>query len=95
MDGLFPFIDTQNEKYGGYMAFDYCPVLLVQSDEHNKPNLCEQESEIRPVVFNEKAFQCPVDGGTLHIEQQVENGNIFIDIQCPKCTSLCKEYCPN
>ncbi|CAH8597666.1 unnamed protein product [Schistosoma haematobium] len=76
MDGLFPFIDTQKEKYGGYMAFDYCPVLLVQSDEHNKPNLCEQESEIRP-------------------EQQVENGNIFIDIQCPKCTSLCKEYCPN
>ncbi|CAH8603851.1 unnamed protein product [Schistosoma haematobium] len=48
MDNFFPFNDTQKEKYGGHMAFDYCPVLLVQSDEHYKPNLCEQESEIKP-----------------------------------------------
>ncbi|CAH8603866.1 unnamed protein product [Schistosoma haematobium] len=142
MDNFFPFNDTQKEKYGGHMAFDYCPVLLVQSDEHYKPNLCEQESEIKPdsisnmfmeyrgpnsgcfndqkqtyvnisgtytdkkkpschkfqcskntgvlVIFNEKAFQCPVEGGPLHIEQQVRNGNVLIDIQCPKCRSLCK-----
>ncbi|KAH9582468.1 hypothetical protein MS3_00010875 [Schistosoma haematobium] len=146
MDNLFPFNDTQKRKYGGHMAFDYCPVLIVQSDEHNKSYLCEQKSEIKPdsisnmfmeyrgpnsacfndqkqkyvnisgtyidekkpschkfqcskntgvlVIFNDKAFQCPVDGGPLHIEQQLGNGNVFIDIQCPKCTSLCKEYCP-
>ncbi|CAH8603880.1 unnamed protein product [Schistosoma haematobium] len=29
MDNFFPFNDTQKEKYGGHMAFDYCPVLLV------------------------------------------------------------------
>ncbi|CAH8590169.1 unnamed protein product [Schistosoma bovis] len=130
MDNLFPFNDTQKRKYGGHMAFDYCPVLIVQSNEHNKSYLCEQKSEIKPdsisnmfmeyrgpnsACFNDqkqkyvnisgtyidekkpschKAFQCPVEGGPLHIEQQVGNGNVLIDIQCPKCTSLCKEYCP-
>ncbi|KAH9582471.1 Cyclic AMP-responsive element-binding protein 1 [Schistosoma haematobium] len=43
------------------------------------------------VIFNEKAFQCPVGGGPLHMEQQLGSGNALIDIQCPKCTSLCKQ----
>ncbi|CAH8586278.1 unnamed protein product [Schistosoma margrebowiei] len=80
MDNLFPFTAKQKEKYGGHMAFDYCPVLLFQ---------CSKNIGVQ-VIFNEKAFQCPVDGGPLHMEQQLRNGNASIDIQCPKCTSLCK-----
>ncbi|CAH8561842.1 unnamed protein product [Schistosoma mattheei] len=146
MDSLFPFTAKQKEKYGGHMAFDYCPVLLIQPGVNGSSLLCEQKDDLKTdsisnmfmeyrgpnsgcfndetqtyvnksgtytikkksschkfqcsknigvqVIFNEKAFQCPVGGGPLHMEQQLGSGNAFIDIQCPKCTSLCKEYCP-
>ncbi|KAH9582469.1 hypothetical protein MS3_00007219 [Schistosoma haematobium] len=146
MDNLFPFTAKQKEKYGGHMAFDYCPVLIIQPGVNGSSLLCEEKDDLKTdsmlnmfmeyrgpnsgcfndetqtyvnksgtytikkksschkfqcsknigvqVIFNEKAFQCPVGGGPLHMEQQLGSGNAFIDIQCPKCTSLCKEYCP-
>ncbi|CAH8586929.1 unnamed protein product [Schistosoma curassoni] len=142
MDNLFPFTAKQKEKYGGHMAFDYCPVLIIQPGVNGSSLLCEQKDDLKTdsmlnmfmeyrgpnsgcfndetqtyvnksgtytikkksschkfqcsknigvqVIFNEKAFQCPVGGGPLHMEQQLRSGNAFIDIQCPKCTSLCE-----
>ncbi|XP_018646415.1 leishmanolysin-2 (M08 family) [Schistosoma mansoni] len=44
------------------------------------------------VIFGGHAFPCPVDGGIIHIGDQLKNGIVSIDIQCPKCMSLCKVY---
>uniref|UniRef100_A0A5K4FD50 Leishmanolysin-like peptidase n=1 Tax=Schistosoma mansoni TaxID=6183 RepID=A0A5K4FD50_SCHMA len=44
------------------------------------------------VIFNGQLFECPVEGGIIHIRPHMKKGYLAINIQCPKCTSLCKNH---